>query len=754
MPRFFYRPSSQKEPSDYIRAEVLKFTLNYTRDINELSSEFVLDNLLSFLSKTEVMAIIDQYLKLVKRKDEESKNIQDVVSFKRLYSEAVEYLTDGFNSPPKSALLENIIGSAEKALRKCRKTGRIKDDVFALRIGELQHMLDISDEAIEVFKVLYFSRNSHDFEEMCSHSSIALNGRNGLRPAILALKRFTGYSEQVIKQAISKEAPLRKYGVLEEELEVARQISEFLTGLTAEPLTSKFFRKYQGDAVGVESHTTIRRHVEVIEKLIRNREDKGSVNILLYGMPGTGKTECCRSLGRHLGKDIYEINTYENDERPYSGTRFRFAALKACQNSVQLDSSIIMIDEADEMLNGGSTASSMFFSQSRNTEKDMLNDYLDNSPGVYFWVTNHSRSIEESTRRRFDYSIEFKNFTKAERAKLWLSCIKKHQLDGIFTAEDIAGFAKKYEINAGGIEVALKNYRRLVKNDKPGAAKPAGAEIIDTILAPHISLMTGGRRKQELSDPVPFYSLEGLNIKGEIPIQESLDILKHFSERLSADSAGLQQERINNMNLLLHGPPGTGKTEFAKFAALEIGRPLLCKRGSDLLSMWVGGTEHNIREAFREAEEDGAILFIDEADGLIADRGNAQRSWEVTQVNELLSNMEEFKGILICATNFKKNLDAASIRRFNLKIEFDYLNGAGKQVFFKRVLGELGGRDLDAQEAAALDRIASLAPGDFKIVRQKYSFMPKAKVSTAALISSLQTEAESKNGVRAGSIGF
>jgi SpoVK/Ycf46/Vps4 family AAA+-type ATPase len=543
--------------------------------------------------------------------------------------------------------------------------------------------------------------------------------------------------------------------VLDENLDIENhQLLDFLTGLSEEPLTNKFFRKYTGPAIGMESHTAIREHLGIIEKIINNREENGIVNILLYGIPGTGKTECCRSLARHLGKDIYEINTIENDDRPLSGTRFRFAALKVCQDSVPLDKCIIMIDEADEMLNGSSTASSMFMSSSRNTEKDVLNDFLDNSPGVYFWVTNHSHDIEESTRRRFDYSIEFRKFTKTERVKLWQSCIKKHQLEGKFTAGELAGFAAKYEINAGGIDIALKNYKRLVKDNAGEEKKQSKVEIIDTILAPHVILMTGKRLKQEQPKTASFYSLEGLNVKGEIPIAESLDIMKHFSEHLIAGSDDSQTEQINNMNLLMYGPPGTGKTEFAKFAAKEIGRPLLCKRGSDLLSKWVGESEQNIRAAFREAEEDGAILFIDEADGLIADRGNATQSWQVTQVNELLSNMEEFKGILICATNFKKNLDTASIRRFNLKIEFDYLDATGKQLFFKRVPGDFNGNDLDAKEVAALNKIENLAPGDFKIVRQKYSFMPKEKVTNAALLGSLQTESESKNGAKVNNIGF
>ncbi|MFA6292824.1 MAG: ATP-binding protein [Victivallales bacterium] len=712
MGRFFYRTRSSMEPSDFIRAETLKFTLNYIKNSNDLSSEAVLDNLLCFLGKSEVERIIGKYLKIIKAKGRTAEGFTDGLSFRRLYKELIEYLTDNFSFPEEAVLIDDIIRAGEKALGNCRKNKKVvKGDLFAMRLCELQKAVGISDEAMEVFKVIYFAHCNHDFENMCQGASLMLNNRHDSRAAIVNLKLLTGYSEQVVKQAVAKDAPLRKYGILEDDFDIVHQISEFLTGLSPEPLSNKFFRKFEGQPVGLEAHSNVGNHAEIIEKLIMNRADGEGVNILLYGKPGTGKTEFCRSLGRHLGKDIYEINTYENDDRPASGNRFRFTALKACQNTVALNRSVIVIDEADEMLNGGSTASSLFFAPARNTEKDIVNDYLDKSPGVYFWITNHSRSIEESTRRRFDYSIEFRRFSTAQRGRLWQSCIGKHRLEGQFTPECIAGFARKYEVNAGGIDIALKNYRRMIKSGRAGENQKEKAEVIDTILKPHISLMTGNKRKRDLSEPAPFYSLEGLNIKGETPISESLEIMKHFSERMEEAGVGGKKERISNMNLLMYGPPGTGKTEFAKFAAMEIGRPLLCKRGSDLLSMWVGGTEHNIREAFSEAEEEGAILFIDEADGLIAERGNAQRSWEVTQVNELLSNMEEFRGILICATNFKKNLDTASIRRFNIKIEFDYLDSEGKRKFFGRVLGDLTGMELDGDEVVQLERIENLAPG-------------------------------------------
>lgn len=753
MGRYFYRHRKLEEPSDFIRAETLRYTINYVKNSGDLSQEAILDNLFCFMPRKQLEGVIGKFVKYAESNPGKGLSI-DSSSFKCLYKEALDFFSSNSRVPTVSVMLDEVMSICENELK--RTMVRLKDgkDLFATRLQELKEVFKLTDEDIEAFKVIYFSRHNHNFENMCSNAEIDINGRRDIRAAILNIKLFTGMNEAIIKKSLNKEAPLRKYGLLEEDLDIAQQLSEFITGLCNEPLTNKFFRKYSGEPVELEAHINVRQHLEVMEKIICNCDDNDRVNILLYGQPGTGKTEFCRSIGRHLGKDIYEVNTFENDERPYAGTRFRFTALRACQNTVSLDKSIIVVDEADEMLNGNNTASMFFMASPRNTEKDIVNDYLDNNPGVYFWITNHYKAMDDSTRRRFDYSIEFKKFTTQQRVKIWQSCMKKHGLSSHFNSEEVANLAKKYEINVGGMEVALKNYKRMTKDMKLEAVQECKTGIIQKILSPHIRLMSGGRKSvSDNTMPVSSYSLEGLNIKGEIPIAKSLDILKSFSEKVY-DAEFKGPDEVRNMNVLLYGPPGTGKTEFAKYVALETGRTLLCKKGSDMLSMWVGGTEQNIRAAFMEAESEGAILFIDEADGLFSDRSGAQRSFEVTQVNELLSGMEEFHGILICATNFKKNMDAASIRRFNLKIEFEYLNSEGKKIFFKRFLGDVGGNELDEKDSAVLEKIDNLAPGDFKVVRQKYMFMPKEKLTNMELLEALKLEVDCKNNIKTGKIGF
>ena len=112
------------------------------------------------------------------------------------------------------------------------------------------------------------------------------------------------------------------------------------------------------------------------------------------------------------------------------------------------------------------------------------------------------------------------------------------------------------------------------------------------------------------------------------------DCLEGLVERLG------RPQTPRNWSLCLHGAPGTGKSLFARHLADRLGLPVMQKRASDLLSMWVGESEKEIANAFAAARTQGAMLAIDEADSLLADRRGAVRSWEVTQVNEMLTWME------------------------------------------------------------------------------------------------------------------
>ena len=247
--------------------------------------------------------------------------------------------------------------------------------------------------------------------------------------------------------------------------------------------------------------------------------------------------------------------------------------------------------------------------------------------------------------------------------------------------------------------------------------------------------------------PVRNYSLDGLHVEGDFPIakvevaaQKYLSILKEGADALP-DRPGF--------NILLWGPSGTGKSEYVNYLGQKLGRKVVVKMGSDVLSRYVGDTEKSIREAFDEAEEENAILFLDELDGVMRNRAGASAGWEVSQVNEILHQMEHFKGIMIGATNFRDNLDPAVLRRFTYKLEFGYLEPGGKSIFFYRAFKT----PLTESEKIRLDGIPNLTPGDFRTVSQSLFYLDDT-ADNATRRAAREKESAMKGGGHKVCLGF
>ena len=243
--------------------------------------------------------------------------------------------------------------------------------------------------------------------------------------------------------------------------------------------------------------------------------------------------------------------------------------------------------------------------------------------------------------------------------------------------------------------------------------------------------------------PVKNYSLDGLNLTTPVPLKDIVAAVKKFR-----DGSGRPDVDAPRLNILLSGAPGSGKTAFVKYLAKEVGAPLRTLKASDLISRYSGDTEKQIAEAFAAAKTNGEILFLDEIDSFLQDRSRADKSWEVSQVNELLQQMEEFEGVMVGATNFADNLDRAVLRRFTYKLKLDYLTDEGKGIFFQRYFKT----PLTDEERNRLNGIANLTPGDFRTVRESLYYLSDRQTNTARL-NALEAESEAK-GLKRAKIGF
>ena len=157
---------------------------------------------------------------------------------------------------------------------------------------------------------------------------------------------------------------------------------------------------------------------------------------------------------------------------------------------------------------------------------------------------------------------------------------------------------------------------------------------------------------------------------------------------------------------------------------------------------------------FKEAELEKAVLLLDEADSFLQDRRGAQRTYEVTEVNEMLQGMERYKGIFICTTNLFESLDPAALRRFTFKIRFMPLTAAQRETMF--VTEALAGdaEQLDASLKARLGRLEQICPGDFAAVKRQTDILATT-FSPDEFLSQLEAEHRLKPEVReARGMGF
>ncbi|KAK0330843.1 hypothetical protein LTR94_031247, partial [Friedmanniomyces endolithicus] len=169
------------------------------------------------------------------------------------------------------------------------------------------------------------------------------------------------------------------------------------------------------------------------------------------------------------------------------------------------------------------------------------------------------------------------------------------------------------------------------------------------------------------------------------------------------------------------------------------------------MSKWVGESEKAIAAAFRQAEREGALLMIDEVDSFLRDRDGARHSWEVTRVNEMLTRMESFGGVFIASTNLMGDIDPAALRRFDLKIRFDYLEPDQAALLLARQCAGLGVAPPLPADLGRVRRLARLTPGDFAALARRHRFTPFT--DAAGLVAALDQECALKHG-RQAAIGF
>lgn len=606
------------------------------------------------------------------------------------------------------------------------------------KMEELKQIFDLTDIEIEIILFLYILLIDNYF---CL--GVFLDGLNGGDMKLEYIVEALGVNANSVLTALSSNSRLVRFGFVNtDELVLEYFFVNYLNGTQTAPVTDQFYSLFEGEALAWDMYGKFSEEegTKLVQLIDSKPADQG-LNILLHGASGTGKTSFVQSLAKKMGKQLYMIQLHSQDKEADTKT-FRFAALEVANYRLDPEKVIVCVDECDDMLESGYCSDRAMVpfgegSHRNSREKSLLNETMDWLKLTTIWVANTGKnSIDPSCRRRFDYNIEFEKVSPKTRKFIWENVLKRYGMEGRLSDEFLTSVSDRYPVNTGGIDVAVRNAAYIYEKNPHLDFQ----DQVKTYLLAHCNILNI-RENRSLDEVVRDYSLEGLNIKTGPSLDRIIEACKNFCNEIEKAELRLGKPR---MNILLTGAPGTGKTEFVKYLAKKLDKKLTTKMANDLLDCHVGETEKHIAKAFDEAYQEKRILFIDEGDAMLGSRSNATRNWEVSMVTTLLKQMENFQGIFIMATNFAQHLDTAALRRFIYKLQFDYLDEAGKELFYKRSFAHLKLPPMNEQEKATLDKIERLTPGDFNNVWEQFYYLGNSKVTHKEILEVLQSESNTK----------
>lgn len=479
-----------------------------------------------------------------------------------------------------------------------------------------------------------------------------------------------------------------------------------------------------------EDYAHCTQALQVIRPYLRQSVSEGrqGVNILLYGPPGTGKTQLAKLLAKDLACDLFEVTTEDEQEEPISGSK-RLKALSATNSFFANRQALVMFDEIEDAFTSPDDAS-VFTKGYRYSNvamnKGWINRLLETNHLPTLWIGNSLASMDPAFIRRFDVVLEMPVPPKSQRER-----IIRQASAGLLDEPTIGRMALSEHLTPA----VITRSSRVVQN--------IASQLTDGQKAKAMELLINQTLQAQRHPAIARHNATALpGVYDPALVNTDTDLLA-MADQMRLSKTG---------RICLYGPPGTGKTAYGRWLAEQLQMPLHVKRASDLISMWVGGTEQNIAQAFAQAEEEGALLLIDEVDSFLQDRQGAQRSWEVTQVNEMLTQMEAFNGVFIASTNLMQGLDPASLRRFDLKLKFDYLKAPQALQLLESYCLQLGLPAPEVQDSHTLGSLDQLTPGDYAAVVRQSRMRPVQ--SAAQMVHALAQECALKPGAPSRGMGF
>ncbi|MDH4451499.1 MAG: ATP-binding protein [Rhodoferax sp.] len=659
------------------------------------------------------------------------------------------YFLDEYAKDQPKDLISVITVTAQWLQQALKKQSTLVEKNINALAGLLQ--LNKAERALLLYGTL--ARYQRDMRSILVEFKV-----NNAAEAYAAIAEVAHVNPQELGEALRAGSRLERIGLVENlisehnitDLADLMKVSEKLPPVLlrhyhdSAELMAVFTRLATKSQLGIDDFGYVAEDAKVLSRLLHHAvtQKEPGINILLYGPPGTGKTEFAKVIAQHTGLELFEVEYSDRDGNSLSG-RDRYRALQIAQVFLKgSEQAVLLFDEVEDVFPRISTEAARYLARSEShaissgpgvSGKAWVNQILETNQVPTIWITNEIDQIDPAFRRRFAYHLELKSPPVSARHG-----VVRKTLEGVTVSDDfVARLSHRKGLTPAQIRTAAR-FARLGAPQGTPQEEPLMEALIERQLKNADQALGQSAATHTATPPWMPYDAAHVHLAST-----------HSLEKMIQSLAAMGQG-----SMCFFGPPGSGKSALAAHIAAELARPLLVKRASDLLSKYLGETEHNMAAMFREAEQEGAVLLLDEADGFLLDRRTAQRSYEVTEVNEMLQGMEQYRGVFICTTNLLDRIDEAALRRFTFKLEFLPLRPEQRaQLFAAECYGGEPGR-LTTRDQDVLGQLDQLCLGDFANVKRQLALMQEP-VTPDGFLNLLVQEHRLKPEVRQRrSIGF
>ena len=683
-----------------------------------------LDHLLAELKRIELKL----YLQIMMVRQEDSRAGED--KFRGLYISEQEIDTImGGPAPLRGDSLSRVGSSAVVALMESLKqleadiAQRKKESLdsgLILRLHELERLFHLSTFDIDALLVCVLPELDLKYQRLYAYLQDDATKKSPTADLVLYLLYESFEDRLEARKTFSPEAPLIKYHLL--------RLYDDHTPRTA-PLLAKYLQvdeRITGYLLGVDQldsrllafanllHPRVKLHDVILPDDTKHRltqivarfKEEG---IICYfrGGSGVGKQTTAEAICYELGVPLLcmDVNHMLAADIPLE------VSLPLIFREGRLQNAALYFDGYDILLGEEKGVKSGY---------DSVISELESYPGWVFLASEKDCETRGVLRSKPFIGIEFSIPPAPARREIWeRHC--NHQLP-LANDVDFNDFASKFRLSGGQIRDAVATARNLALWRAPENGMVTAEDIYSAC------------RRQ---------SRHGLNILAHkidctydwddivLPrdqmeqLREICSYVKHYHTVYGNWGFGRKLSRSKGLNILFTGPSGTGKTMAAEIMANELGLDLYKIDLSAIVSKYIGETEKNLDRIFREGQSSNAILFFDEADALFGKRSEVRDShdrYANIEVAYLLQKMEEYDGVVIMATNLRKNMDEAFARRMHFTVEFPMPEEADRYRIWQSIFPEEAplGKDIDLPFMARQFRITG---GNIKNIALSAAFL-------------------------------